>query len=189
MTMETIKRLLVRFWPTGALFLVGFILIIYIALGILYLQQGAQQGGLEEQISKLSLIVAKPLPSVDKLQAEYDEAHISLAPMTDQAALDIIVGIASDSGIDIDPDNHKFYIPPGKVEAGKVGEGNYQVLSFTNISAQGYYDSVMDFISDFDSGTTLKTMVLKRVSVQQIEDETAASLDVDIYTLLEEDTL
>jgi uncharacterized membrane protein YciS (DUF1049 family) len=187
--METVKRLLVRFWPTGALFLVGFILIIYVALGILYLQQRAQQGGFEEQISKLSLIVAKPLPSVEELQAEYDEANISLAPMTNQAVLDILVGIASDSGIDIDPDNHKFYIPPGKVETERVGEGNYQVLSFTNINAQGDYDSVMDLISDLDSGATLKTMVLKRVSIQQVEDETAASLDVDIYTLLEEGTV
>ena len=125
--MDRIRYILKRFWPTGALFVIGFILIIYIACGILYLQQGAQQKGLEEQIVKLGLITSKPLPSGEALQAEYDAVSEALSPITLETALEIIVDIASQSGIDIDPYNYKFHIPPAKVEKAKVGEGGMKM--------------------------------------------------------------
>jgi len=75
-----------------------------------------------------------------------------------------------------------------------VGGGTYQVFSFKNVSAQGSYDSVMAFISDLDSGETQKTMVLTRITINQVESkgegeeqtttETKATLDIDLYTKL-----
>jgi len=190
--MGIIERLLTRFRHSGVLFLIGFFLIIYIALGFLYLQQGPQQRELEEQSAQLSLVVSKPLPSEEKLRAEYDEVNRSLAPMSVEAALEIIVSIAEGSGIDVDPDSGKLIIPPAAVREEKVGEGTYQVLSFRNISVQGDYASVMAFISALDSGKTLKSMVLKRVTTTQTEVEgegeeesgikATAALDVDLYT-------
>ena len=76
-----------------------------------------------------------------------------------------------------------------------VGEGKYQVISFRDIMVQGDYDNVMAFISDLDSGETLKTMVLKRVTIKPIEinvageeprTETTVILNVDIYAKPEE---
>ncbi|GAH25644.1 unnamed protein product, partial [marine sediment metagenome] len=72
--------LLARFRHSAALIIIGFFLIIYIALGFLYFQQGAQQKGFEEQIANVSQVVAKPLPGITDLQAEYDEVYDSLAP-------------------------------------------------------------------------------------------------------------
>jgi len=158
-----------RFRRMGVLFLIGFFLIIYIAFGFFYWQQGSQQRELEEQIASISIIVSKPLPSAEELQAEYDEVNSSLAPMTDSAALDKIVSIARESGIDVAPDSDKLRIPPVTAREEKVGEGTYQVLSFKSIYVQGGYDNVMAFISDLDSGKTLRTMVLKRVDIKQIE--------------------
>ncbi len=192
--MENIKNLLIRFRQSGVLLFIGFLLIIYIAFGFVYWQQSSKQSELEEQVTKISLIVAKPLASKEKLQAEYDEVNLSLASMTDSDAIAILVGIAEKSGIDTDPDSDKLIVPSAAVREEKVGEGTYQVFSFKNVSAQGDYATVMAFISDLDSGETQETIVLKRVNINQIEvkgegeeetrTETKATLDVDLYTKL-----
>jgi len=167
--MEIIKALLTRFRHMGVLFVIGVFLIIFIALGILYFQQGAQQRELEEQITKLSLVVAKPLGSAEKLRAEYDEVNLALAPMTNIAAVAMLVSIAEKSGIDIGANAGKLRISPATVREEKMGVATYQVLSFKNITVQGDYDKVMAFISTLDSGETLKTMVLKKVAIRQVE--------------------
>ncbi len=167
--MGIIKSLLSRFWPSGFLVLSGFFVIVYIALGVLYLQQGMQQKELDKQIAKISVIVAKSLPSDEKLRAEYDEVNRSLSPMTDSAAIAVIVGIADKSGIDIDAGSGKFRVPSAKFGEVKMGEVTYQLLSFSSISVQGDHENVMAFISDLDSGETLKTMVLKRVATAPVE--------------------
>jgi len=217
--MEVIKDLLIRFGQSGVLVLIGFFLIIYIAFGFVYWQQGSEQKELEEQTTKISLIVARKLPSEEKLQAEEDEANSALTMTdveisideditTDAKAIAILVGIAEKSGIDVTPDSDNLIVPSAAVREEKVGEGTYQVFSFKNISVQGNYDSVMAFISDLDSGETQETMVLKRVAIRQIEVqvvsgevsegeepkieskiETVATLDVDLYTKLGDDSI
>ncbi len=192
--MDVIKNLLIRFRQSGVLLFIGFLLIIYIAFGFVYWQQSSQQKGLEEQSAKISLIVAKPLADKEKLRAEYDEVNSSLAPMTASDAIAILVDIAEKSGIDVDPDSDKLRVPSAAVREEKVGGGTYQVFSFKNVSAQGDYDSVIAFIADLDLGETQETLVLKRITINQIEvkgegeeetrTETIATLDVDLYTKL-----
>ena len=172
------ENLLARLRHMGVLFLIGFLLIIYIAFGALYLQQGTQQRELNDQTSKLSLILARPLPSAEELQAECDNVT-SLLAMTDievsddkamdTKAIELLVGIAEGSGIDIDESVSKFSVPKVTFSQAKVGGGSYQLLSFSGIRVQGDYDNVMAFISDLDSGETLKTMVLRTVATSQIE--------------------
>ncbi len=197
--MEVIKNLLIRFRQSGVLLLIGFFVIIYIAFGFVYLQQGSRQKELEGQITNVSLIVSKPLSSIEELQAEYDEANDALTSITDSDAIAILVGIAEKNGIDVDPDSDKFRIPSATISEEKVGGGTYKILSFKSIRVQGEYASVTAFLSDLDSGKTQETMVLRRVAVNQIElkgegeeetrTETVATLDVDIYTKLGGDSL
>ncbi|MFC1984054.1 hypothetical protein ACFLVO_03480 [Chloroflexota bacterium] len=163
--MEVLKDLLIRFRQSGVLLLIGIFLIIYVAFGLVYWQQSAKQKDLEEQIADINLILAKPLSSVEELQADYDKANLSLAPMTDSEAIERIVSIAEKSGIDTHPDSDKLRVPSASPPEGrkeKVGGGTYQVLSFKNVTVQGYYGNVMAFISDLDLGETLETMVLKK---------------------------
>ncbi len=184
--------LLARFRHSAALIIIGFFLIIYIALGFLYFQQGAQQKGFEEQIANVSLVVAKKLPGITDLQEEYDEVCESLAPITGSDALTDLVDEAKKSGINVDPDSGNLSIPPPTVSEKKVGDGSYQVLSFKNISVQGDYNRVMAFISALDSGEEMNTLVLTTITTSQVEvivegeeetkTETVATLDVDIYT-------
>ena len=191
--MEVIKNLLIRFRQSGVLVLIGFFLIIYIAFGFVYWQQGSEQRELDEQSAQISLIVAKPLPGKEKLQEEYDKVNDALTSITDSGdAIAKLVGIAEKNGIDVNPDSGKLVVPSAHVEEEKVGGGTYQVFSFTNISVQGDYSNVMAFISDLDSGETQETIVLKKVTISQIEvkgegeeearTETVATLDVDLYT-------
>ncbi|MFQ5997655.1 MAG: hypothetical protein ACE5KP_08555, partial [Dehalococcoidales bacterium] len=148
----------------------GVCLIVYVGLAILYLQQEPKQKDLEEQINKTFLIVSKPLPSMDKLQAEFDEVNLELAPLPLPDVLEIIVGIAKENGIDVDPANGKFHIPPpSKPQKKKMAVGTYEIISFQNIMAQGTYDNVMAFLADLDSGKTKQTMVLRRVKLNQVE--------------------
>lgn len=154
----------------GFVVIIGVCLIIYAGLGFVYLQQGSKQADLEEQISKTMLIVSKPLPSMEELQAKYDGVNQSLAPLAIPDALQIVVDIARESGVDVDPASGKFHIPPpsGPQEK-KMGESTYQILSLSGIKVQGDDDSVMSFISDLDSGKTMETLVLKKVEIRQIE--------------------
>ena len=153
----------------GVMFLIGLVLITYIAFGFLYWQQGGQQEELEKRITDLSLVVARPLPSGEKLQAEYEEVNTALAPMTASEAIATLVGIAERNGIDVGQSAGKFHVPSVSVREVKVGGGTFQVLSFGGVRVQGDYDSVMAFISDLDSGKTLPTMVLTVVTTSEAE--------------------
>lgn len=167
--MDIVKDLITKFWRLGILFLIGFLLIIYIALGAVYLQQGTQQKELEKQIAKLSAVVTRPLPSDEKLREDYDAVNRALAPMADSAAIALLVSIAENSGIDVNPEAGRLRISPVSVSSTMVDGDNYQLMTFKGIYVQGPYENVMAFISDLDSGETLKTMVLTRVAINQIE--------------------
>ena len=103
------------------------------------------------------------------MRAEYEATRNALAPMTDIEAVSILVGIAGESGIDVDDASGKFRVPSVKFGQVTVGEGTYRVLSFNDIYVQGDYEDVMSFISDLDSGKTLETMVLTRVFTNEVE--------------------
>lgn len=192
--MEIIKALLTRIRRTGVLFIIGVILIIYIYLGFVYWQQDAKQTELTEQTAKLTAVLVKPLPSIEKLQAEQEAAKQALAPMTDIKAIAILVSIAEKSGIDTDNNTGKFRVPSVTFGSTTVGGGNYPLMSFNGISVSGNYTDVMAFIADLHSGETLGpdgrdiVMVLTMVKLNKVGDgewaetETQASVNVDIYT-------
>lgn len=164
------KNLLTRLRRTGFLFLIGVFLIVYVGLGILYFQQSTKQKELTEQIAKQGVVAAKPLPAIDKLKAESEEVKLALAPLTDYAVLETLVKIARESGINIERAAGKFTVPPaGKVVEVKIGDGKYQVLPIKNLKVQGNYASVMKLVADLDAGKTLKTMVLKKAVISEVE--------------------
>ncbi len=184
--MEIINALLIRMRRTGVMVIIGIILFIYIGLGFVYWQQGAQQKEFTEQTAKLRAVLARPLPPITELQAGREAANTALAtPKTDIEAIALLVGIAKKSGIDTGENAGRFSVPPVTPGSRTVGGGSYQLLSFKGISVQGNYDSVMAFIVDLDSGETLENMVLTMVKLNVEGGEQAeaqATVDVDIYT-------
>ncbi|MFC2071420.1 hypothetical protein ACFLUU_01695 [Chloroflexota bacterium] len=184
--MEILEALITRIRRTGVLFIIGIILISYIGLGFLYWQQGAQQEEFTKQITKLTPVLAKPLPDITELQEEQEDAKDALAPMTDSEAIEKLLSIADKSGIDTDNNTGKFIVPPVTNSQKTVGGGSYQLLSFNGISVSGNYTNVMAFITDLDSGETFETMVLTMVELKEVMDkgwaEAQATVNVDIYT-------
>ncbi|MBL7126770.1 MAG: hypothetical protein ISS58_06155, partial [Dehalococcoidales bacterium] len=141
------KELLTRIRRVGFMVVIGVCVIIYIGLGIVYLQQGPKQKDLEDKINKTMAVVSKPLPSMEQLQAKYDAVNEALEPMETPEALEVIVDIARDNGIDVEPEGGKFYInPPSAPKKTKMAQRTYSVLSFSNIRAQDDFDTVMNFI-------------------------------------------
>jgi hypothetical protein len=169
---EATKALISRLWPTGALFLSGTFLILYAALGIVYYQQTAKQEELQEQITQIRSVVSKPLPPAKQLQAEYEKVNQALAPISVKEALDIIVKIAEESGIVLDPESAEFTIPPvDALKTVKLEGSEYGVLSISGIQAQGDYDNVMAFIAKLDRNEQMETMILKGCQVTKVEFE------------------
>ena len=151
------QEMLARIRRLGFLVILGVCVIVYIGLGFVYMQQGPKQKELEERILKTLLVVNKPLPSMEELQAKYDKVNEALEPMKTPEALAVIVDIARNSGIDVSPEGGKFHIsPPGPPSAKKMGERTYHVLSFSDVKAQADFDTMMGFVSDIDAGTTLE---------------------------------
>ncbi len=167
--MEYLKNLINRYWRTGVIFLVGLTLIIYIAFGFVYLQQGPKQAEAEQQINQIRPVLMRSLPSHSELQTEYDRIATALASMSDKEAISKIVSIAEDSGIDIGEDAGKFQIPSAKYRKQSLGGTTYNVMSFVNITVQGEHEKVMEFIYAVQSGAYLKTMSLKRVVISGID--------------------
>ena len=162
--------LLAKIRHVGFIVILGVCVIIYVGLGSVYIQQGPKQKDLEGQIMKTMVVVNKPLPSMEELQAKYDDVNEALAPIEIPDALAKIVGIAEKSGIDVSLEGKKFKInPPGNPGKKKMGEGTYLVFTFSNIKAQGDFDAVMNFVSDLDKGATLKTMILKKADFKWIK--------------------
>ncbi len=164
------NNLLVRIGRLAFVVILGICLIVYIGLAIVYMQQAPKREDLETQINKTFLIVSKRLPSMAELQAEYDNVTHALKPLPVSNVLEKIVGIARESGINVDPASGKFNIPaPAKQQKKKMAVGTYEIISFLNIKAQGDYENVMAFLSDLGSGGTQQTLVLKRVKVSPVE--------------------
>ena len=181
----------------GPILVLGIVVVVAVALMLIYLQQGGKQSELQAQITQLQSTLAKPLPTDEKLQADYIEIESYLSNLTSVEILNRIISVAGESGIDVSQDSSKFRIPPGSLREEQVGGGTYQVMSFRNIMAQGEPASVIAFISNLESGETLGTLVLRKVLIRQEklagggeeEAETvtqyAATIDVDIYTKAE----
>jgi hypothetical protein len=154
----------------GFVVILGVSVIIYVGLGIIYVQQGPKQQDLEEQIRKTMLVVNKPLPSMEELQVKYDAVNEALEPMETPQALEVIVDIARKSGIDVNPESGKLRIGAlGTPQRKEMDEGTYHILTFGDIRARGEFDAVMNFISDLDTGNTLETMVLRRVNLGWVQ--------------------
>ena len=167
--MENIEKLIHTYWRTVVLVLAGIILIVYIALGFLYFQQGIQQKETERQIEQIRPILAKPASSDAALNAQYDEIIQALAPISDGEAIALLVDMANTYGINIDEDAGKFRVPAASYGSQKVGGQTYDIMAFPGVFVQGAHSDVMDFLYAIQSGAYLKTMVIKKVNISAID--------------------
>ena len=167
--METIRGLLTRFRQSGLLLLIGFILILYISLGLVYWQQNTQQTTLTKQIAQISPTLARPLASIQPLEEGLNKVNAALAEVSDErTAIARLVSMAEKSGISVG-EVGKLGVPSPGFSTVTVGGNTFQLISFGGIRVQGVSSNVTAFLTDLDSGKTLENMVLKRVTISYTE--------------------
>lgn len=176
---------------------IGILVIVTIGVGIFYMQQMSREKQLEEDVSRLALTLGKPLATADKLQQQYQEVMQALEPIARKDVLDIIISIAEDSGIDVNPEADKLHIPPqDSTGKEKVGETTYQVLPINGLVVQAEHSKVIDFIAKLESRNKLPTLVIRQMVIGHIVTregsaggviievpETVATLNLAIYSL------
>lgn len=180
--METFRGLLTRFRQMGLLLIIGFIVIVYISLGLIYWQQTNQQTTLEKQIAQQSLVLSRPLASGDELKAKYEavrsalvSVNVSTTPgavktltLTDKDdAVELLVLLAEKSGLSVN--NGKVIIDSPSISPMQLGGTTFQLVSFHAVRVQGDNSNVKAFLKDLDSGETLGPMVLKRMTISYVE--------------------
>ena len=175
----------------GALFVLGFVLLICLALGVVYFQQTVKQKELRDQVARLALTINQPLAGAEQLKSDYEEVLNSIPTPDSKAIIEMIVDVARSSGIDVSAESAKFLIPPQSVANDtKVGDIIFQKITFRDIKAQGGYDKVMNFVANLEAGSILKTAVVtaanisvSKVKVKDSEElEYLALITVDVYT-------
>ena len=173
-----LKDLLARFRRLALPLVIGFFIIIFAALGIVYFQQQQEQNSLKAQIAQLENTLNQPLPEINATQ--YEEAHEAVPVLTEeevllfqQGVIDKVVGLAQSYGFDVST----LTISPDKPVTEKVGETSYQALPFS-MEIKADYDKAKEFISALDSPPTLKSLVVEGLSI------TASKTDLDfvVYT-------
>lgn len=166
--METIRGLLARFRQSGLVILIGFVVILYISLGLVYWQQTTQQTTLDKQIAQISPTLLRPLASIQPLEEGLKKVNSALAEVSDErTAIARLVSIAAKSGISVEAG--KLSIPSPGFSAVTVGGNTFQLISFGGIRVQGGNSNVTAFLTDLDSGKTLENMVLRRVAISYTE--------------------
>lgn len=160
--------MIARFRQSGLLLLIGFILILYISLGLVYWQQNTQQVNLEKQIAQISPTLARPLPGIQPILDELEKVNTYLAEVNDErTAIARLVGIAEKSGISVEAG--KLSIPSPGFSTVTVAGNTFQLISFRGVRVQGSDGNVTAFLTDLDSGKTHENLVLRRVAISYTE--------------------
>lgn len=171
--MDYLKNLLSRYWRTGIVVVIGIVLIVYIAFGFLFLQQGSLQEDTEQKIAQIKPILSKELPSRAELQQEYDDLMNSIKAATDGNVIVELVNLAEVNGIDVNEESGYFKIPIAGYSSIRIGSKTYGVINFRGIKVQGGVDDVLNFISDIQSGIIGENITIKLTSVSVSEMQVA----------------
>ncbi len=201
---EQLKDLIVRFRRLWLPVAVGFFIIVYIALGVVYFQQHGRHNYLSEQIATLTARMpeqsaAEIEEKIAEAQADLDAAKSIFPTDLDATKWDVIAEIAalaSATGV-----SQIGSMPElTKEETAKISNITYQYLRYTvdvqatAADADSTLNNVRDFITKLDKGqTALKSLIVDQVTLAEIGVwkasqgvyVTRASIDFSVYILSE----
>ncbi|MFC2058870.1 hypothetical protein ACFLTS_04415 [Chloroflexota bacterium] len=170
---------------------IGLFLIIYVAIGIRYYQQGSEQTELEDEIFQVSRIAIQSKESAKELEDKVELIR-SIIPASDLKETDVyqlILTIAEQAGVLPDGDVKINFRTEGQK---KIGSGTYKTLSFS-LTANGSYNAIRQFVEVLDHESTdlattvldeeqskLATLVLSNLIIT-IGETTATAFDFMVY--------
>lgn len=174
-----------RIWGLVLPIMIGLLVIIIIAMGLVYFQEKRGQPALEEQISNFERSLSQSTDPTPEQQAQYNEAHQAVTTEIDEEqVIKAVVNLAKEHGFEVGLDEQSdIQIKASTAKTETVIDANYQILPF-QINIDGDYDSVRSFIDDIAIMPSFKTLVIESLSIKKTDGgETSATIDFIIYTL------
>ena len=164
------------------LVVIGVLLIIYISLGVVYLQKQDEFQSQGSQMSLQRTILQKPLPDVEKLRSQLKEAEsefaITVASLTStQQGIDIygvLVNLGRNSSAEI------MSIAASPPIIAKVG--NETILPYSLV-VSGNQTDILDFISSLIRGEKLlEGLELKSIDIKNgTLSDNSSTLNLELY--------
>lgn len=166
---------------TRVLLIGGALGIVYLAFGMVYLQQQHRQDELRSKIAISQRVVAEEPRSHRILEEELEKAVGRLAASwlafpKKQSSTEVIDAVQKEvqaSQVEL------LSIESGSMEAEKIGEHSYLVLSFT-LAVSGELPKLQAFLHQLEAGT-IATLVVDSVNLDELGDSFVMSLRFSIY--------
>lgn len=163
--------------------LIGFFVLLYAGLGLVYFQQQRTQQTLDWEMASKTTILSNPVQISEKLQADYEATQQAIpSGAAEEEIIHKVVAVAERHGFNVDPNTSAIDIAPNKVRTEKVGDSQYRAFSFSITGVKGGFEQVMSFISGLYTEPGLETLVLEKVVINRKGDEAALTiLDFVVY--------
>ena len=160
--------------------LVSSFLLLYILIGVLYLQTTSQQSPLRERISRQGSIAAGAQSRAAEVEAEFQAIQEGIPP-TQLTEIDIFRAmreLASEMGLNAESLGIEL---KGETAQKQAASAQYRTLSFS-VTVSGDYEPVSAFVQRLDQGQTrFKTLVLDQTSLV-LGKTGSANMTFTIYT-------
>ncbi len=169
-------RLIARIKALAAPIVLGLFVIMAVAIGLVYFQQGGEQGDLRAEIDQQVRITSRARQSAEAVEARFREVQdaIPTADLRETDVYEVVLDIAGRSGV-------AASIRLQSMGTKKVGKTDYRVLTFT-VTGTGGAEEVDAFIEALDRGqTSLTTLVVDDVKVFG-DEEATTTMNLVVYT-------
>jgi len=172
-----------KFFLTHPLVIIGVILIVCTAFGIVYLRQVQTQQGLSSEIALANVLLQQTsteqlTEELEQVQAHLDEVQGSFLSESEVREVDIIDAVyegALETGVQV------ASIQTAGVTSEKVGGSTYKILQF-KVLVKGTLAQVLNFISALDSESEgLETLILSKASISQSGETCSSTVEFGIY--------
>ncbi len=179
---EQRQPLTARFWGLVMPILIGLMVIVLIGLAVFYFQEKRGQSALEEQITEYKNLINLYTEPTEELKSRYKEAEDVLhsTESTEDVTL-AVLNLAEAHGFDVSAESTEISFGATGVKPEKIGGSNYDVITL-QLTISGDHEKVMAFISDMDLMPTLKSLVVRSLTINQTGEETSAELKFGVYT-------
>ena len=155
----------------------GFVLILYAAVGLLYVQERQAGRDMREQIQvldRLLRLTANRVPLEDiQARGKAVDALIPADILPDQDVFPIIRILAAEGGVQIQDQKSRQSRPA------KLGQADYSAYLYS-LSARGGYIELMNFVATLEYQERLPTLIVRKVSIDSRGDASTVAIDYEV---------
>jgi len=166
----------------GLMFLAGLPLLLYMSLGLVYMQQKKGQTDAFAQVQSSLELLRRPVPDMNGIQDQIDQLDAAIAQEKDlfsqQGSDALVAGLlqkAQAAGLQVSA------VSARPVSVHKDDDGSYSVLPIT-VQAVGSEPQLMGFLNSLD----YPNLEVQNVSLSETKDGYAFNLELDFHITAKE---